>query len=266
MVKLAKKAVILARGLGTRMRAQTPGAGLDPEQERVADTGAKALIPISNGRTLLEYVLRNLSNAGFTEICLVIGPEHDLIREFCTKKNLKVNFAVQAEPRGTADAVLAASGSVSAERLFLVVNADNLYPVQSLKHLREADRPAMLAFERQALIQNSNLGMERIAKFATVEIESGFLRRIVEKPQSVSRGAYVSMNAWLFSHEIFDACRAIGPSERGEYEVTAAVQYAIDEIGIDFTAVRSREGVLDLSSRADVVTVGRLLDDLDRSS
>ncbi|MFZ1701335.1 MAG: nucleotidyltransferase family protein [Pyrinomonadaceae bacterium] len=266
MSKFATKAVILARGLGTRMRAETPGSGLDPEQERIADTGAKALMPISNGRTLLEYILKNLSDAGFTDTCLVVGPEHYVIREFCTKKKLDVSFAVQAEPRGTADAVLAASRNVSADRLYLVVNSDNLYPVQSLKHLREADRPAMLAFERNSLIENSNLDQERIGKFATVRIESGFLKRIVEKPGSVSDDSYISMNAWLFSHDIFDACRAIGPSERGEYEITAAVQYAIDELGIDFTAVRSSEGVLDLSSRVDVATVGRFLDDLDRRS
>ena len=262
MSHLAKKAIILARGLGTRMRAETVDVELSPEQERIATTGIKALVPIANGQTLLELIIANLSDAGFSDICLVIGPEHDAIREFCANKRIDVRFATQIEPKGTADAVLAAENCVEADELFLVVNSDNLYPVESLRRLREAASPAMLAFERDGLIAQGNISEERIAKFATVEIGAdGFLTQIVEKPEIVAADSLVSMNAWLFSPAIFDACRAIEPSERGEYEITTAVQYAIDELGVRFVAVKSNEGVLDLSSRTDIGSVSRILND-----
>ena len=70
---LTTKAVILARGLGTRMRADN-GAGLTADQERFADVGIKALIPVAGGKTLLEMIVENLESAGFCAICLVIGP------------------------------------------------------------------------------------------------------------------------------------------------------------------------------------------------
>jgi hypothetical protein len=41
-----KKAVIMARGLGTRMRKSDDAAQLDPKQEEIADAGVKAMIPI----------------------------------------------------------------------------------------------------------------------------------------------------------------------------------------------------------------------------
>jgi glucose-1-phosphate thymidylyltransferase len=127
--------------------------------------------------------------------------------------------------------------------------------------LRETNCPALLAFERAALIERSNIPEDRIAKFATAEVDDQrFLRRIVEKPDAVEHDALVSMNAWLFSPLIFDACRAIGPSERGEYEITAAVQHAIDDLGARFAAVRTSEVVLDLSNRADVVGLARFFD------
>lgn len=244
------------------MRAEAAGVALSPEQERVAGAGIKALIPIAGGKTLLERILANLTASGFTDVCMVIGPEHDAIREYCAANGLGVSFEVQNEPRGTADAVLAAGDFVSRDELFLVVNSDNLYPVESLSRLRKANRPAMLAFEREALITHSNIPEDRIAKFATVEIdEYGNMRRVVEKPGVVAADSLVSMNAWLFSPAIFGACRAIGPSARGEYEITTAVQYAIDELGLRFAAVRSTEGVLDLSSRADIESVARFLND-----
>lgn len=249
------------------MRAETPELSLTADQELRAGAGIKALIPVAGGKTLLELISENLTSAGFTSIFAVIGPEHDAIRDFCNDRGLNISFAVQNEPLGTADAVLAAESCIDAGELFLVVNSDNLYPVESLRRLRETNRPAMLAFDRDALVERSNIDAGRIAKFATVEIDQrGYLRRIIEKPVDVGPAPFVSMNAWLFSSAIFAACRAIRPSERGELEITSAVQYAMDELGEKFVAVKTNEGVLDLSSRLDIDAVGRYLSAEDRNS
>ncbi|MEK7856763.1 MAG: nucleotidyltransferase family protein [Acidobacteriota bacterium] len=260
MDKLPGKAIVLARGLGSRMRAASPGTILTAEQARVADAGAKSLIPIAGSKTLLDLILANLTDAAFTDICLVIGPEHDAIRDHCSNKHLDVRFAVQNEAKGSADAVSAAEAFVGDAEFFLVVNSDNLYPARCLSLLHAAGRPAMLAFERESLIGRSNIPEERVAKFATVQIdEHGNLRAIVEKPEHIEPNAYISMNAWLFSNSIFEACRAIEPSERGEYELTTAVQYSIDNLGEQIAAIKTQEGVLDLSSRSDIQTAGRFL-------
>ncbi len=75
------RAIILARGLGTRMRERAQGgAAMDAAQAEAADRGVKAMIPI--GRPFLDYVLSALADAGYTEACLVIGPEHDAIRDY----------------------------------------------------------------------------------------------------------------------------------------------------------------------------------------
>ena len=80
MTPPATKAVILARGLGTRMRRPDPAAGLDERQTSIAGTGVKAMMPI--GRPFLDYVLSTIADAGFRDVCLVIGPEHDAVREY----------------------------------------------------------------------------------------------------------------------------------------------------------------------------------------
>ncbi|MBK7705640.1 MAG: nucleotidyltransferase family protein [Acidobacteria bacterium] len=252
---MPRKAVILARGLGTRMRAGATDAVLSPEQQRIAEAGIKALIPVAGDRTMLDLILENLSAAGFSDFVLVIGNEHAAIREFCASRGYDASFAIQKEPLGTSDAVLASAAEVLADELFLVVNSDNLYPVESLRRLRETNRPGLVAFARTGLIEHGNIAAERIAKFATIETNArGDLEQIVEKPEIVAPDSYVSMNAWLFSPAIFEACERIEPSPRGEFEITAAVQYAIDELGQSFAVVRSDEGVLDLSSRSDIET------------
>ena len=59
------KAVILARGLGTRMRRQEEGVELSDEQRAAADSGQKAMIRF--GRPFLDYVLmRHFGEVGET--------------------------------------------------------------------------------------------------------------------------------------------------------------------------------------------------------
>ena len=261
------RAVILARGLGTRMRRPAEGAALDPRQASVADTGVKAMIPI--GRPFLDYLLTAVADAGCREACLVIGPEHDAIRKYYTEQvavsRLAVRFAVQEHPLGTADAVLAAERCTAGEP-FLTLNSDNFYPVGVMARLCGLDGQRLAGFEREALVRQGNIDEARVGKYAVLDVDaSGALRRIVEKPDEatwdrIGRDAPISMNCWRFGPAIFDAARAIGPSPRGELEIADAVQYAIDVLGERFEVVPAREGVLDLSMRADIPSVARRLE------
>lgn len=260
-----RRAVVLARGLGTRMRRSDETARLDPVQEEAAAAGMKAMI--SFGRPFLDYVLSALADAGLEHVCLVIGPEHETIRRYYEEtappRRLRVAFAIQREPRGTADAVLSAEPFAAGED-FLTVNSDNYYPVSALTALANLPEPGVALFEREALVAESNIAVERIASFAicTVSVD-GYLEAILEKPDAAAvavfgPGALVSMNCWRFSPAIFPACRRIPRSERGELELPMAVRDAM-ATGERFRVVRSREGVLDLSRRADIAAVAERL-------
>jgi glucose-1-phosphate thymidylyltransferase len=259
------KAVILARGLGTRMRKAAPGAQLSPDQQAAARQGVKALIPI--GRPFLDYVLSALADAGWRRVCLVIGPEHDAVREYYGRlpmRRITVEMAVQDKPLGTADAVAAAENFAGGED-FLCINSDNYYPGEALSALRAMTGPGLAAFERDGLLAGSNIPPERIGRFGLVSLDGeGRLRRIVEKPTdsqlaAVAGPILVSMNCWRFDRTIFPACRAIQPSPRGELELTDAVEYAIDRLGATFQARRCAAPVLDMTAQEDVASVARRL-------
>ena len=259
------KAVILARGLGTRMRKTEDGAELTAEQEAMAQTGVKAMIPID--RPFLDYVLSQLADAGYKRICLVIGPEHTGIKDYyysLRTDRIEVSFAVQLEPLGTADAV-ASVEQFAGDDPVLVINSDNYYPTEALKGLRDMDSMAVAVFTREAMISSSNIAPERIQKFAAVKIGPlGNMKRILEKPDAETLAALpepvcISMNCWRFGPEIFDACRAIEPSPRGELEITDAVQYVIDHMDKSFSVLTYDKPVLDMSSRADIPSVAAAL-------
>lgn len=254
------KAVIMAAGLGTRMQQKTSNGSVDQKQAQVADTGIKALIPID--RPFLDYVISALADAGYQEICLVIGPKHQALRDYyggLNTKRVSVHFAEQAEPKGTADAVFSAEKFANGDS-FLVINSDNYYPVDALKALREIDICGTIAFDRKGLVKG-NIPAERIARYAILDMdENQYLRGIVEKPDAAWVDALpepvcVSMNCWRFDADIFTACRNIKPSVRGELEMADAVQYAIDELEKLFYAVPLSLPVLDMTSRLDIASV-----------
>jgi len=263
------KAVILARGLGTRMRRASLDVQLAADGEAMAALGLKALMPIA-GRPFLDYTADSLIRAGVRELCFVIAPDADIMREHARRiaadAGVRVECAVQNEPKGTADAVLAAEHFADGQD-FLLSNSDNLYPDDALQGL--ADLPdgvcGLAAFDAQSLAAGGNISPERIRDFAVVVSDArGELDRIVEKPANPQDYAcdgriWVSMNLFRFSARVFDACRGVQLSPRGELELPDAVAGLAAADDVEFRVLRSTGAVLDLSSRADVPGAEALL-------
>ena len=265
-----RSAVILARGLGKRMRKADESADLPEDQKVMADSGMKGMIPI--GRPFLDYVLAALADAGYTRVCLVIGPEHHAARqhygETAPPRRLTIDFAIQEKPLGTADAVLAAE-RFAGNKPFIVLNSDNYYPPESLSALRMATPPAIVGFARSALIDSGNVDPQQVTRFGALEIDGeGNLVSITPKSGSAlqqSGEIYASMNCWLFDSRIFDVCRQVPVSPRGELELPRAVQMAIDTMGMKFSVVRQNVPVLDMTSRSDIAAVDRKLEGVNTS-
>lgn len=262
-------ALVLARGLGSRMR-QAPAGGaeaLTPEQEAAAAAGLKGMMPIAGqgrpARPFLDYVLSELADAGFGAVALIVAPEGgspDPLREYYRgpgrPSRLSLSFVVQAEPLGTANAVHAAEAWV-AGRPFVVLNADNLYGVGTLRALRLAGGSALPVYERDDLVASSAIPPERVAAFALLTLRAdGTLADVVEKPgaaaiEAAGPKALISMNCWRGDARLMDACRDVERSPRGEFELPMAVRLAIRR-GVRFHGLPARGPVLDLSRREDV--------------
>jgi len=246
-------------------KADDAAPSLDSAQSRAADLGMKGMIPI--GRPFLDYVISALADARFERVCLVVGPEHGAVRDYYIRERppsrIKIEFATQEKPLGTADAVLAAESFADGES-FVVLNSDNYYPTEALAQLRSAEAPAIIGFARSALLGEGNVQAERVERFGALTIDdAGYLVRMVPRPgepvPTYHGEVYASMNCWLFDSRIFDACRNIVMSPRNELELTRAVQLAIDEMGMKIKVKTLDLPVLDLSTRSDIYRVQKIL-------
>lgn len=264
-------ALILARGLGTRMQ-RGAAAGLTAEQARAAAMGQKGMMPLPGPdgrlRPFLDYVLSELADAGFVEVGLVVPPAPvdgtaQPLREYYsgegTPERVRISFVVQEAAKGTADAVASAASWVG-DRPFVVLNADNLYGVAALKALHDAEGPALPVYECEDLVRTSGIPRERVGSFALLQVSpDGYLEDIVEKPgieaiDAAGPRALISMNCWRGDATVLQACRDVPVSPRGEYELPSAIRLAIAR-GTRIQALPARGPVLDLSRPEDVAFV-----------
>ncbi|MFW5982831.1 MAG: nucleotidyltransferase family protein [Candidatus Brocadiia bacterium] len=265
---MTRKAVILAGGRGSRMQdSDGEQVELDSEARRLADKGLKGLIPV-DGRPFMDYLVDSLVDAGIQNLCLVISPGcrelQNYVQQTNSRTSAQVEWTVQEEPRGTADALLTA-GDFADDEPFIMCNCDNLYPSATLRDLADiTDRISyVVAFEREQLLERSNFGEDRVRNFAVIQSEGDRLANIVEKPQQPDEyrqngKLWVNMNLYRFSPEIFDACGRIAPDpDRGELELTAAVLLLAREQ--EMRVRRSRGGVIDITGRRDVEQARRMI-------
>jgi glucose-1-phosphate thymidylyltransferase len=173
-----------------------------------------------------------------------------------------VDFAVQEEPIGTANAVAAAEAWTRDDH-FLVINGDNYYAPRTLASLTGRGGAATALYPAATLVGKSNIPADRIRAFALGVVEDGALARIVEKPTpqeaaALGDSALVSMTCWRMPPAIHAACRNVPRSVRGEFELVDAVNVLLGQ-GIRFEVVVAEDGVLDLSQRSDVAAVQQAL-------
>ena len=249
------------------MQKAAAAGGLTPEQAAMADAGLKAMMPFG-GRPFLDYVLRAIADAGCTEAFLVVAPAHGIVRDYYTitrpPRRLRVSFVVQREPRGTADALLASQPSMDSGA-FLVMNSDNYYPPDVLRRLAALDDQGLPGFLREGLLRDGHIEPSRVRDYALLRTApDGSLEDIIEKPddetmRAMGPDSLVSMNCWRFDERIFEACRQVPPSPRGELELPNAVRFALREMHMRFLTIRVDAPLLDLSQRADVPAVARQL-------
>ncbi len=185
-------AIILAAGLGTRLRPHTL-------------TTPKPLLPI-RGRPILDWALAALPPA----VDRVLVVVHYLADQITSYLQQQPHFAqwqtiVQDQPRGTGDALRSCRQHLRSDP-FLVLNGDDLYGAADLAAL--ARSPAGLLVQTVAEPRKFGIAFLR---------PDGTLERLVEKPD-LDGPRLANTGAYLFPRAVFETELTV--SARGEYEIT----------------------------------------------
>jgi glucose-1-phosphate thymidylyltransferase len=204
------KGLILCAGKGTRLYP-------------ITHSYPKTLLPVAN-IPILQSCIDKLAEQQIKEIGIVIHPSQEsAIREHISayeQWGLTLTLIYQSVPRGISDALRRASSFLGSDS-FLLLLGDNLLTesLAALKELVEHDKcHAALLLAK----------VEQPQSYGIAEVSGERIVRLEEKPLN-PKSDLAAMGAYAFAPTILRAAAAIVPSARGEYEITDAIQWLIDQ-------------------------------------
>ena len=196
------KGVVLAGGLGTRLRPLTSITN-------------KHLLPVYN-KPMVYYPIEMLVEAGITDIMIVTGGNSagDFLRLIGNGEDFglsRINYAYQKGEGGIAQALGLAREFVGNDRV-VVVLGDNI--------LQNGIKKGVEAFAQQQ--QGSRIFLKRVDhpwEYGIAEVDGNKIKRITEKPKDPPSDLAV-IGVYMYPPDVFDIVATLTPSARGELEVT----------------------------------------------
>jgi len=173
---------------------------------------------------VLFYGIEAMAAAGIANVGIIIAPETgDEIRAAAgdgSQFGVAITYIEQDEPLGLAHASLTAETYLDGEP-FVMYLGDNLLQggiTELVASFRASGPDALILLTPVADPQN----------YGVAELEGDRVVRLVEKPPDPATDLAL-VGVYMFTAGIHDAARAIVPSDRGELEITDAIQYLVDQ-------------------------------------
>jgi len=216
---IAVKGIVLAGGTGSRLFPLT----------KITN---KHLLPIYD-KPMVYYPIQTLVDAGISDIMLVTGGRNsgDFLRLLGNGKEFglkHLNYTYQEGEGGIAEALALTEHFADGDKVCVILG-DNL--------IEGNIRAAVEEFRAQPT--GARIFLKEVSdaqRFGVAELSGNRIVGIEEKPQH-PKSNYAVTGIYLYDATVFDKCRELKPSHRGELEITDVNNAYICEESMTFSVL-----------------------------
>lgn len=213
------KGVVLAGGLGTRLRPLTLITN-------------KHLLPVYN-KPMIVYPIETLRRAGIMDIMIVCGREHaGHFMNFLgsgEEYGVKLSYAVQDKNNAGISDALSYAEHFSDNGNIAVILGDNIFEDNFEKAVNRFTGGAEIFLKK--VKDPHRYGVPVFDKTGKK------IMRIEEKPKN-PKSDFAQTGLYLLDNQIFSFIKKLAPSGRGELEITDAINHYVRDGAINFSLVK----------------------------
>lgn len=225
------KGIILAGGSGSRLFPITHAT-------------SKQLLPIYN-KPLIYYPMSVLMLAGIREILIISTPAHiapleDLFGNG-SALGLRISYAVQERPRGTADAFLIGADFIGNDDVCMTLG-DNIFYGDMLARRLEAARERVETTQSAVLF---SYYVDNPQDYGVVEYDQHGKALTIEEKPAKPQSNHVITGLGFYPGDVVEKAKAVKPSPRGELENTDILHSYMSEKRLNIIALGRGDAWLD---------------------
>ncbi|WP_248518366.1 UTP--glucose-1-phosphate uridylyltransferase AglF [Salinarchaeum laminariae] len=198
------QAVVIAAGEGTRLRPLT-------------EDKPKGMVEVA-GKPILTHCFEKLVELGASELLVVVGyRKQDIIEHYGDEfQGVPITYSHQREPLGIAHALLTVEEHVDDD--FMMMLGDNVFRANLADVVRR-----QMEDRADAAFLVEEVPWEDATRYGVCDTNKyGEITQVVEKPDEPPSNL-VMTGFYTFTPAIFHAAHLTQPSDRGEYEISEAI-------------------------------------------
>ena len=238
------KGIILAGGLGTRLYPLTAAIN-------------KQLLPVYD-KPMIYYPLSTLMLFGIRDILIISTPWdtpaiEKLLRDG-RKWGLNVQYDIQAEPKGIAQAFTIGADFIGDDDVCLILGDNIFYMGEQMHSFRQAVQKNQ--GQRATIFAYHVSDPER---FGVVEFDKDFKVLSIEEKPKVPKSNYASVGLYFYPKDVVQKARSLRPSARGEYEITDLNNLYLKEGRMDVVTMHRGNAWLDAGTPDSLMDSGQYI-------